>query len=233
MTNLAYKVEKFGRVRERRNFSQLKNKYELNNLLEVQRDSFQKFLDEGIKEVFDDIFPVESFSGSLSLELGEYTLEEPRYSVMEAKERRVTYAAPLKVKARLFINETGEVKEQEVFLGDIPLMTDNASFIVNGVERVINCQLVRSPSVYFKREIDKNGRNIITNEVIPTKGTWLEYEMDARNIFYVRIDRTRKVPITTFLRALGLSSDEDIFKAFGEDECLVNTIEKDSTKNTD
>ena len=230
---MSYKVEKFGDHRERRNFSQLKNKFELNNLLEVQKDSFQKFLDEGIKEVFDDIFPVESFSGSLSLELGEYTLEKPRYSVIESKERRVTYAAPLKVKARLFINETGEVKEQEVFLGDIPLMTDNASFIVNGVERVINCQLVRSPSVYFKREIDKNGRNIITNEVIPTKGTWLEYEMDARNVFYVRIDRTRKVPITTFLRALGLSSDDDILKVFGEDEYLINTIEKDSTKNTD
>jgi len=233
VTNLAYKVEKFGDHRERRNFSKLKNKFELSNLLEVQKDSFQKFLDEGIKEVFEDIFPVESFSGSLSLEFGEYTLEEPRYSVNESKERRVTYAAPLKVKARLFINETGEVKEQEVFLGDIPLMTENASFIVNGVERVINCQLVRSPSIYFKREIDKNGRNIITSEVIPSKGTWLEYELDARNIFYVRIDRTRKVTITTFLRALGLSSDEDIIKVFGEDEYMVNTLEKDSTKNTD
>ena len=230
---MAYKVEKFGTKRERRNFSQLRNKFELSNLLEIQRDSFQKFLDEGIREVFDDIFPVESFSGSLSLEFGEYTLEEPRYSVIESKERRVTYAAPLKVKARLFINETGEVKEQEVYLGDIPLMTENASFIVNGVERVINCQLVRSPSIYFKREIDKNGRNIITNEVIPSKGTWLEYELDARNIFYVRIDRTRKVTITTFLRALGLSSDDDILKVFGEDEILVNTLEKDSTKNTD
>ena len=230
---MAYKVEKFGMSRERRNFSKLKNRFELSNLLEIQKDSFQKFLDEGIKEVFEDIFPVESFSGSLSLEFGEYTLEEPRYSVNESKERRVTYAAPLKVKARLFINETGEVKEQEVFLGDIPLMTENASFIVNGVERVINCQLVRSPSIYFKREIDKNGRNIITSEVIPSKGTWLEYELDARNIFYVRIDRTRKVPITTFLRALGLSSDDDIIKVFGEDEYITNTIEKDSTNNTD
>ena len=233
VTNLAYKVEKFGTKRERRNFSQLRNRFELSNLLEIQKDSFQKFLDEGIREVFDDIFPVESFSGSLSLEFGDYTLEKPRYSVTESKERRVTYAAPLKVKARLFINETGEVKEQEVFLGDIPLMTENASFIVNGVERVINCQLVRSPSIYFKQEIDKNGRNIITNEVIPSKGTWLEYELDARNIFYVRIDRTRKVTITTFLRALGLSSDEDILKVFGEDEILLNTLEKDSTKNTD
>ena len=202
MTNLAYKVEKFGDHRERRNFSKLRNKFELSNLLEIQKDSFQKFLDEGIREVFDDILPVESFSGSETLEFGEYTLDTPR----------------------LFINETGEVKEQEVFLGDIPLMTENASFIVNGVERVINCQLVRSPSIYFKREIDKNGRNIITSEVIPSKGTWLEYELDARNIFYVRIDRTRKVPITTFLRALGLSSDESIIQVFGEDEYIVNTI---------
>ena len=233
MTILAYKVKKFGDHRERRDFSKLRNKFELSNLLEVQRDSFQKFLDEGIREVFDDIFPVESFSGSETLEFGEYTLDTPRYTVNEARERRVTYAAPLKVKARLFINETGEVKEQEVFLGDIPLMTENASFIVNGVERVINCQLVRSPSIYFKREIDKNGRNIITSEVIPSKGTWLEYELDARGVFYVRIDRTRKVTITTFLRALGLSSDDDIIKVFGEDEYMVNTLEKDSTKNTD
>ena len=160
MTNLAYKVKKFGEHRERRDFSKLKNKFELSNLLEVQKDSFKEFLEVGIKEVFEDIFPVDSFSGSLSLEFGEYTLDTPRYTVTEAKERRVTYAAPLKVKARLFINETGEVKEQEVFLGDIPLMTENASFIVNGVERVINCQLVRSPSIYFKREVDKNGRNI-------------------------------------------------------------------------
>ena len=230
---MAYKVEKFGMSRERRNFSHLKNRFELSNLLEIQKDSFQKFLDEGIKEVFEDIFPVESFSGSLSLEFGEYTLEEPRYSVNESKERRVTYAAPLKVKARLFINETGEVKEQEIFLGDMPLMTDSGAFVINGAERVIVSQLVRSPSVYFSREIDKNGRNIITNEVIPSKGTWLEYELDARNIFYVRIDRTRKVTITTFLRALGLSSDDDILKVFGEDEILVNTLEKDSTKNTD
>jgi len=233
VTNLAYKVEKFGDHRERRDFSKLKNKFELSNLLEVQKDSFQEFLDIGIREVFDDISPVDSFSGSMSIEFGEYVLETPRYTVTEARERRVTYAAPLKVKARLFINETGEVKEQDVFLGDIPLMTENASFIVNGVERVINCQLVRSPSIYFKREIDKNGRNIITSEVIPSKGTWLEYELDARGIFYVRIDRTRKVPITTFLRALGLSSDESIIQVFGEDEYIVNTIEKDSTNNTD
>ncbi len=230
---MAYKVEKFGDHRERRNFSKLKNRLELSNLLEIQKDSYKRFLEEGIKEVFDDIFPVESFSGSLSLELGEYSFDKPRYTVKESKERRVTYAAPLKVQARLFINETGEVKEQEVYLGDMPLMTENGSFIINGVERVINSQLVRSPSIYFKNEIDKNGRHIVSSEVIPSKGTWLEYELDARGVLYVRIDRTRKVTITTFLRALGLSNEEDIYKVFGKDEYLENTIAKDSTKNTD
>ena len=207
---MAYQVKKFGDYRERRCFSRLKNSLELTDLLEVQKKSYETFLKEGIKEVFEDIFPVESFSGSLSLEFGDYSFDEPRYSVKESKDRRVTYAAPLKVQARVFINETGEVKEQEVYLGDMPLMTDKGTFIINGAERVINSQLVRSPSIYFKHEKDKNGRNIISSEVIPNKGTWLEYELDARGVYYVRIDRTRKVTLSTLLRALGLSSDEDI-----------------------
>lgn len=230
---MAYKKQKFGDHRERLSFSKLKNTLEMTDLLEIQKSSYQKFITEGIKEVFDDIFPVESFSGSLSLEFGDYFLEEPRYTVKECKEGRYTYAAPLKVQARVFINETGEVKEQEVFLGDIPLMTEYGTFIIHGAERVINSQLVRSPSIYFKREVDKNGRNIISSEVIPNKGTWLEYELDARGVFYVRIDRTRKVPISAFLRALGLSSNDDITAVFGEDEYLENTFEKDNTKNTD
>ena len=230
---MAYKTVKFGDHRERRSFSTKRSTLELSNLLEVQKDSFDLFLKEGIKEVFEDIFPVESFSGSLSLEFGDYYFDEPKYSVKESRERKVTYAAPLKVKARLFINETGEVKEQEVFLGDMPLMTDTASFIINGAERVINSQLVMGPSCYYKNEVDKSGRNIITSEVRPNKGTWLEYELDARGILYVRIDRTRKVPVTTLLRALGLSSNEEIIELFGEDEYLMNTLEKDSTKNTD
>ena len=230
---MAYKTVKFGDHRERRSFSTKRTTLELSNLLEVQKDSFDLFLKEGIKEVFEDIFPVESFSGSLSLEFGDYYFEEPKYSVKESRERKVTYAAPLKVKARLFINETGEVKEQEVFLGDMPLMTDTASFIINGAERVINSQLVMGPSCYYKSEIDKNGRNIISSEVRPNKGTWLEYELDARGILYVRIDRTRKVTVTTLLRALGLSSNDEILELFGKDEYLINTLEKDSTKNTD
>ena len=230
---MAYKVEKFGDHRERRSFSVSKNTMELQDLLEIQKKSYQEFLEVGIKEVFDDLFPVESFTGNISVEFGDYSFDAPRYSIKEAKERMVNYAAPLKVQARVFIHETGEVKEQEIFLGDMPLMTDAGTFIINGAERVIVSQLVRSPSIYFKREIDKNGRRIISGEVIPNKGTWLEYELDARNIMYVRIDRTRKVPITTFLRALGLSSDEDIYEVFGENDYLVNTIEKDSTRNTD
>ena len=206
---------------------------ELQDLLEIQKKSYQEFLEVGIKEIFDDLFPVESFTGNISVEFGDYSFDAPRYSIKEAKERMVNYAAPLKVQARVFIHETGEVKEQEIFLGDMPLMTDAGTFIINGAERVIVSQLVRSPSIYFKREIDKNGRRIISGEVIPNKGTWLEYELDARNIMYVRIDRTRKVPVTTFLRALGLSSDEDIYEVFGENDYLVNTIEKDSTRNTD
>ena len=230
---MAYKVEKFGDHRERRSFSVSRSTMELQDLLEIQKKSYQEFLEVGIKEVFEDLFPVESFTGNISLEFGDYSFDTPRYSIKEAKERMVNYAAPLKVQARVFIHETGEVKEQEIFLGDMPLMTDTGTFIINGAERVIVSQLVRSPSIYFKREIDKNGRRIISGEVIPNKGTWLEYELDARNIMYVRIDRTRKVPITTFLRALGLSSDEDIYEVFGENDYLISTIEKDSTRNTD
>lgn len=230
---VAFKTKKFGDHAERRTFSKIKNTLELTDLLEIQKKSYQWFLDEGIKESIDDLFPVESFTGNITVELGDYYFDKPRYSIKEAKERMVNYAAPLKVLARVFIHETGEVKEQEIFLGDIPMMTDAGTFIINGAERVIVSQLVRSPSIYFKKEVDKNGRRVITSELIPNHGTWLEYELDARDILYVRIDRTRKVPITTFLRALGLSSDEDILGLFGENPYIKNSIEKDSTKNTD
>ena len=230
---MAYKLKKFGDYRERRSFSKTNNVLELNDLLEVQKKSYQNFLENGIKEVFEDLFPVESFTGNISLEFGDYYFDSPRYSIKEAKERMVNYAAPLKVEARLFIHETGEVKEQTIFLGDMPLMTEAGTFIINGAERVIVSQLVRSPSVYFKKEIDKNGRHIIGGELIPNKGTWLEYETDARDVLYVRIDRTRKVTVTTLLRALGLSSDEDIINLFGDNDYIKNTLEKDSSNNTD
>ena len=231
---VAYTVKKFGDYRERRSYAKTKNAIELNNLLEIQKKSYDWFMTEGIKEVFEDIFPVESFTGNLTLEFGEYSFEEPRYSIKGCKDRYATYAAPIKVQARLFNQETGEVKEQDIYLGDMPIMTDSGTFIINGAERVIVSQLVRSPSVYFSREVDKkNGKHIITSQIIPTRGTWLEFETDARDVFYCRIDRTRKVPVTTLLRALGLSSDNDIIDVFGEDEYIMRTIEKDANKNTD
>ena len=230
---MAYKIKKVNNLRERRTFSKIKNTFELQDLLEIQKKSYQWFITEGIEEVFKDLFPVESFSGELSLEFTDYSFDEPRYSIKEAKYRETTYAAPLKVQARLFNHETGEVKEQEIFLGDMPVMTDSGTFVINGAERVIVSQLVRSPSVYFSSSIDKNGRSVITSQIIPTRGTWLEFELDARDVVYVRIDRTRKVPLTTLLRAFGLSTSDEITKVFGENQYILNTLSKDSTKNTD
>ncbi len=230
---VAYKIIDCGKHRKRRSFSRIKNTYELKDLLEIQTKSYQWFTTTGIKEVFEDLFPVENFAGTLSLEFGDYHFDEPRFSIKECKDRETTYSAPLKVDVRLFNHETGEVKEQEIFLGDMPIMTDSGTFVINGAERVIVSQLVRSPSVYFNLEIDKNGRELITSQIIPTRGTWLEFETDARDVLYVRIDRTRKVTLTTLLRAFGLSSDDDIRSLFGKNEYIENTILKDSTKNTD
>ena len=230
---MAYKLKQSGDYRKRRNYSMIKNSLELDDLLQIQKESYQWFVTEGVKEVLEDFSPVESFSGSLSLEFGDYVFDTPRYSIKECKDRQITYASPLKVQTRLFNNETGEVKEQEIFLGDMPLMTDSGTFVINGAERVVVSQLVRSPSVYFSKEVDKNGKPVFASKVIPTRGTWLEYETDAKDVLYVRIDRTRKVPLTTLLRAFGLSSDKDILEMFDDNEYLKNTIERDSTKNTD
>ena len=231
---MAYTVKKIGAYRERRNYGKTKDALELSNLLDIQKKSYEWFMTEGIDEVFKDIFPVESFTGNLTLEFGEYSFEEPRYSIKGCKDRYATYASPLKVQSRLFNHETGEVKEQDIYLGDMPIMTESGTFVINGAERVIVSQLVRSPSVYYGKDIDKkNGKAIITSQIIPTRGTWLEYETDARDVVYVRIDRTRKVPITTLLRSLGLSNDEDIIDLFGENDFIVRTIEKDANKNTD
>ena len=231
---MAYTNQKFGDYTTRRSYAKTKNAIELENLLEIQKKSYDWFITEGIKEVFEDIFPVESFTGNLLLEFGDFYFDSPRYTIKDCKERFVTYAAPLKAQARLFNQETGEVKEQEIYLGDMPIMTDSGSFVINGAERVIVSQLVRSPSVYFSRKIDlKSGKESFSSQIIPNRGTWLEYESDARDVLYVKMDRTRKVPITTLLRALGLSNDEDIIGLFGEDDYLVKTIEKDTNKNTD
>ncbi|MBR4830962.1 MAG: DNA-directed RNA polymerase subunit beta [Bacilli bacterium] len=230
---MAYKIKKVCKDRERRDFSKNENSLELKDLLEIQKKSYDLFITEGIKEVLDDMFPVENFSGSLSLEISDYSIDQPRFTIKECKERKTSFVAPLKVQARLFNNETGEVKEQEIFFGDLPLMTDSGTFIINGAERVIVSQLVRSPSVYFGVEMDKNGRNIFTSQIIPNRGTWLEFKLNSKDGVDIKIDRNRKVTITTFLRAFGLSSNEEILDVFGEDEYLINTLEKDSTANTD
>ncbi|WP_078593200.1 DNA-directed RNA polymerase subunit beta [Evansella clarkii] len=223
----------YGRHRQRRSYARISEVLDLPNLIEIQTASYQWFLDEGIREMFQDISPIEDFTGNLVLEFIDYSLGEPKYSVEESKERDVTYSAPLRVKVRLINKETGEVKEQEVFMGDFPLMTDTGTFVINGAERVIVSQLVRSPSVYFSEKMDKNGKKGFTATVIPNRGAWLELETDAKDIVYVRIDRTRKIPVTVLLRALGFGTDQEIIDLLGEDEYLRNSLEKDNTDSSE
>ncbi|RKQ32354.1 DNA-directed RNA polymerase subunit beta [Oceanobacillus halophilus] len=223
----------YGRHRKRRSYARISEVLELPNLIEIQTSSYEWFLEEGLREMFKDISPIEDFAGNLSLEFVDYSLGDPKYDVDESKSRDVTYNAPLRVKVRLINNETGEVKEQEVFMGDFPLMTDTGTFVINGAERVIVSQLVRSPSVYFNEKIDKNGKRGIGATVIPNRGAWLEFETDAKDVAHVRIDRTRKLPITVLLRALGFGTDQEIIELFGENEYLKNTLEKDNTETTE
>ncbi|HZG15152.1 MAG TPA: DNA-directed RNA polymerase subunit beta [Candidatus Bathyarchaeia archaeon] len=230
---MAGKVIQCGRHRQRRTYSRINEVLGLPNLIEIQQKSYQWFLDEGLREMFQDISPIQDFTGNLVLEFIDYSLGEPKYDVDESKERDVTYAAPLRVKVRLLNKETGEVKEQEVFMGDFPLMTETGTFIINGAERVIVSQLVRSPSVYYNQKVDKNGKQAFTATVIPNRGAWLELETDAKDVIYVRIDRTRKIPVTVLLRALGFSSDVEILNLLGEDEYIKNTLEKDNTDSTE
>lgn len=223
----------YGQHRQRRSFARINEVLELPNLIEIQTASYEWFLEEGLREMFHDISPIEDFTGNLSLEFVDYTLGDPKYDVDECKERDVTYAAPLRVKVRLHNKETDEVKEQDVFMGDFPLMTETGTFIINGAERVIVSQLVRSPSVYFHDKTDKNGKKGFGATVIPNRGAWLEYETDAKDVVYVRIDRTRKLPVTVLLRALGFSSDQSIIDLIGDNEYLRNTLEKDNTESTE
>src|SRR5690625_1535481 len=225
---LTSQLVQYGRYRQRRSYARISEVLDLPNLIEIQTASYEWFLEEGLKEMFTDISPIEDFSGNLSLEFIDYSLGDYKYPVEESKERDVTFSAPLRVKVRLINNQTGEVKEQEVFMGDFPLMTDTGTFIINGAERVIVSQLVRSPSVYYNDKIDKNGKRGLTATVIPNRGAWLEFETDARDVVYVRIDRTRKLPITVLLRALGFSTDQEIIDLLGDNEYLRNTIEKDN-----
>ncbi|MCD2138267.1 DNA-directed RNA polymerase subunit beta [Salinicoccus halitifaciens] len=226
-------VIQYGRHAKRRSYARIEEKLDLPNLIEIQTKSYEWFLKTGLIEMFKDISPVEDFTGNMSLEFVDYKLGEPKYDEDEAKNHDATYSAPLRVKVRLVIKETGEVKEQEVFMGDFPLMTDTGTFIINGAERVIVSQLVRSPSVYYSEKYDKNGRLSYGATVIPNRGAWLEYETDAKDVVYVRIDRTRKLPITVLVRALGFSTDQEIINLLGDNEYIRNTLDKDTTETVD
>ncbi|MER2088216.1 DNA-directed RNA polymerase subunit beta [Sporosarcina sp. JAI121] len=223
----------YGQHRQRRSFARISEVLDLPNLIEIQTASYEWFMEEGMMDMFRDISPIQDFTGNLSLEFIDYALGEPKYPVEESKERDVTFAAPLRVKVRLHNKETEEVKEQDVFMGDFPLMTENGTFVINGAERVIVSQLVRSPSVYYNDKTDKNGKRGFGATVIPNRGAWLEYETDAKDVVHVRIDRTRKLPITVLLRALGFSSDQEIIDLIGDNEYLRNSLEKDNTENSE
>ena len=225
------KSVKLGNV-QRISYSHIDEVLKMPNLIEVQKNSYRWFVEEGLKEVFDDISPIADYNGNLVLEFVDFRLEDKtKYSIPECKERDATYAAPLRVKVRLHNKEIDEWREQELFMGDFPLMTETGTFIINGAERVIVSQLVRSPGIYYDISYDKMGKQLFTSAVIPNRGTWIEYETDSNNIFYVRVDRTRKIPVTVFIRAMGVGSDEEILELFGEDKKLLDTIEKDISKN--
>ena len=218
----------------RMSFSRINEILDMPDLIEVQKDSYRQFIEKGLGEVLDDISPIKDFSERLVLEFVGYKIDEskPKRSVAECKERDVNYCAPLYVIARLINTETGSVKQQEVFMGDFPLMTEQGTFVINGAERVIVSQLVRSPGAYYTETVDKVGRRLFNSQVIPNRGAWLEYETDSNEILYTKIDRQRKLHVTTLLRALGYSSDAQILELLGEEERLKNTLEKDPTHDT-
>ncbi|MBR5538405.1 MAG: DNA-directed RNA polymerase subunit beta, partial [Clostridia bacterium] len=214
----------------RMSFSRVGEAVEMPNLLEVQKKSFEWFLNEGLRDVLDDVSPIVDFSGNLVIEFVDYSIDsKTQYPIEECKERDVNYAAPLKVRVRLTNRETGEVKESEIYMGDFPMMTENGTFVINGAERVIVSQIVRSPGIYYGESIDKTGKHMYTATVIPYRGAWLEYETDANDAFFVKIDKTRKIPITVLIRALGIESDADILSMFGEEVMITSTFEKDES----
>ena len=216
---------------KRMSFSRIPEKLELPNLIEVQKDSYEWFVRDGLREVFRDISPITDYTGNLILEFLDYSLkDEPKYTIAECKERDATYAVPLRVKIRLINKETGEVKEQEIFMGDFPLMTDSGTFIINGAERVVVSQLVRSPGVYYDMAYDKVGKKLFSATIIPNRGAWIEYETDSSDVYYARIDRTRKVPVTTFLRAMGVTTDAEMLELFDNEPKILATLQKDPAK---
>ena len=217
----------------RMTYQRQKEVLEMPNLIEVQKDSYQWFLDEGLKEVFEDISPIADYSGKLSLEFVDFTLceDEVKYSIEECKERDATFAAPLKVRVKLYNRENDEISEHEIFMGDLPLMTATGTFVINGAERVIVSQLVRSPGIYYAIAHDKLGKTLYSCTVIPNRGAWLEYETDSNDVFYVRVDRTRKVPITVLIRALGIGTNAEIIELFGEEPKILASFTKDTAES--
>ena len=217
----------------RMSYSRQEEVLEMPNLIEVQKDSYKWFLDEGLKEVFEDISPIEDYSGHLSLEFVDFELceDDVKYSIEKCKERDATYAAPLKVKVRLYNKEKEEISEHEIFMGDLPIMTETGTFVINGAERVIVSQLVRSPGIYYGIGHDKIGKRLFSATVIPNRGAWLEYETDSNDIFYVRVDRTRKVPITVLIRALGVGTNDEIRELFGDEPKIEASFSKDVSEN--
>jgi DNA-directed RNA polymerase subunit beta len=215
-----------GKLRKRMSFSRIEEVLDMPELIEVQKNSYKRFLEEDLREVLADVSPITDYTDNLVLEFVDYSLDEPKNSVERCKERDMTYAAPLKVFARLKNRETGEIKESDVFMGDFPLMTEHGTFIINGAERVIVSQLVRSPGVYYSDTIDKTGKHLYSTTVIPNRGAWLEYETDSNDVLWVRIDRARKLPITVILRALGYGTDGEIVNLLGEDERLAATLQR-------
>ncbi|MBO4915915.1 MAG: DNA-directed RNA polymerase subunit beta, partial [Oscillospiraceae bacterium] len=216
----------------RKNFARHEEVMEMPNLLELQKTSYKWFLDYGLRDVFADVDTISNYAGNLELSFIDYKMDEaPKYDVEECKARDATYAAPLKVNVRLHNKETGELKEQEIFMGDFPLMTQSGTFVINGAERVVVSQIVRSPGIYYGKEIDlQTDLPLMTAQAIPYRGAWLEYETDSSEIFYVRIDKNRKLPVTELLRAIGLHSDKEILDLFGDDSRVVATLEKDTCK---
>ena len=218
----------------RKNFARHEEVMPMPNLLEIQKKSYQEFLDTGLREVFNDVGAITDYQGNLELTFIDYKMDEaPKYDVEECKARDCTYAAPIKVRVRLRNKETEEIKEQEIFMGDFPLMTHSGTFVINGAERVIVSQLVRSPGVYYAKTIDKTGKALYATTVIPGRGAWLEYETDSNDVMWVRIDRTRKLPMTVLLRALGYGTDNEILELLGSEEHLLATIERDTAKSVD
>ncbi len=218
---------------ERMSFGKIEEVIDMPNLIEVQKESYRWFLEEGLKEVFKDVSGITDYQDNLVLDFIDYTLDvdHPNYSVIECKVRDATYSAALRVTARLLNKATGEIKESNVFMGDFPLMTPSGTFVINGAERVIVSQLVRSPGVYYKMDHDKTGKELYSTTVIPNRGAWLEYETDVNDVFYVRIDKNRKLPVTSFIRALGMGTDAEILDFFGDDPRMKATIEKDQAHN--